>query len=330
MKYFISHSSKDSFYGESLVQLLINIGIPHDNIIFTSKSGFGIPKGVNIFDWLKSQIEDKPFVIYLLSDEYYSSVACLNEMGAAWMVENEHIALFTPRFDLNNPKFREGAIDPRKMSVFIDKKDDMLEFISLISNIENKDIKPVIAEHAINDFLDSINNYHNNTNKIINHTPVDNKINDIKKKSGLQTPVELKKDSADLYVNFLDNIEQKKLSDAELLLIDYMIDSGQTTLGDRWMAEGEINNIRNWEVVNELNNYLSNNYNTALNKLKLRKLLDVYSKTSHGNPREFILIEEISNHLLDLPSEIHQILNQTKEKYKEKNKKSINNMDLPF
>lgn len=44
-----------------------------------------------------------------------------------------------------------------------------------------------------------------------------------------------------------------------------MVDIGKTTLGDRWMAKGEVQNIRNWEEINELNNYLSSKYNTALN-----------------------------------------------------------------
>ena len=29
-----------------------------------------------------------------------------------------------------------------------------------------------------------------------------------------------------------------------------MVDIGKTTLGDRWMAKGEVQNIRNWEEIN--------------------------------------------------------------------------------
>lgn len=330
MKYFISHSSKNFHYGESIVQLLIDIGVPHDDIIFTSKSGFGIPKGENIFEWLKSKIEDKPFVIYLLSDEYYSSVACLNEMGAAWIVENKHIALFTPKFNLKNPKFQEGAIDPRKIGVFIDNKDDMLEFATLISKNENKYIKPIIINHAINSFFNSINIYSHNESKVINHHSVENDINgsNVKEKeSQLHPLVEVKENSNSMYIKFSDSIMQQKLGDEELLLINYMVDLGKPTLGDRWMAEEEVQNIRNWEEVNGLNNHLSKNYDTALNKLKLRKFLNIYSETSHGNPREFILIETISNHLLELPDAIHLVLAKTKEKHQKRN---TNTMDLPF
>lgn len=93
MNFFISHSSKDIKYGEAVLQLLLDVGVLQHQIIFTSKAGYGIPKGKDIFAWLKSKINEKPFVIYLLSEEYYSSIACLNEMGAAWVIENEHIAL---------------------------------------------------------------------------------------------------------------------------------------------------------------------------------------------------------------------------------------------
>ena len=77
MKLFLSHSSKDVDYGNALVDLLISIGVKSDKIIFTSNVAHGIPIGENIFQWLKEEIEEKPFVIYLLSPNYYKSVACL-------------------------------------------------------------------------------------------------------------------------------------------------------------------------------------------------------------------------------------------------------------
>lgn len=322
MKYFISHSSKNACYGEEIVQLLINLGVPSDKIIFTSKSGFGIPKGENIFDWLKNQIEEKPFVIYLLSDEYYSSVACLNEMGAAWIVENKHITLFTPKFNMDDPKFKNGAIDPRKMGVFIDDQNDILEFAELILNNENQHIKPVILANNVTNFINSINKHKNNKNDVTNNTNFDrvdhNNTNNLPKKDHINN---------NLHSKFIEYITQKKLSDEELLLINYMIDLGTTILGDRWKAEDEIRNICNWEEINNLTNYLSNNYDAALNKLKLRKFIEVYSLTSYENPREYVLIEDISSQLLDFPEEVHKALSITRNKYQ---KKEVDTMDLPF
>jgi hypothetical protein len=129
LKIFISHSSKNAAYGSALVDLLTGIGIGHESIIFTSETSYGIPVGRNIFHWLKDQISEKPFVIYLLSPEYYSSVACLNEMGAAWIVENQHAAIFTPNFDLHDSSFRNGALDPREIGFYINNEDRLTEFI---------------------------------------------------------------------------------------------------------------------------------------------------------------------------------------------------------
>ena len=133
MKIFISHSSKNENYGNLLVELLRGLGIKEDEIIFTSNVAYGIPVAKNIFHWLKSQIEEKPFVIYLLSKEYYESVACLNEMGAAWIVENEHAAIFTPSFDLSSKEFQNGALDPREIGFKINDEDRVLSFIQMIS-----------------------------------------------------------------------------------------------------------------------------------------------------------------------------------------------------
>lgn len=119
MKIFISHSSKNKIFGEALVDFLRNIGIKDSEIIFTSNVAYGIPVGQNIFNWLKSQITEKPFVIYLLSEEYYQSIACLNEMGAAWIIENEHAAIFTPNFNLSSKEFQSGALDPRELDFIL-------------------------------------------------------------------------------------------------------------------------------------------------------------------------------------------------------------------
>ena len=156
MKIFISHSSKNEDYGRALVSLLTDVGVNHESIVFTSDSSYGIPVGKNIFDWLRNQISDRPFVIFLLSPEYYSSVACLNEMGAAWVVENQHVAIFTPDFDLNNPKFRTGALDPREIGFVISDEDRVTEFIeSLRRNFEITG-KQSLINRARREFLEQI------------------------------------------------------------------------------------------------------------------------------------------------------------------------------
>lgn len=87
-KIFISHSSKDKEYGEVLVKLLLGIGIKGSQILFTSNPDYGIPTGENIFEYLKNQIHNDAHMLYLLSDHYYDNVVCMNEMGAAWVMQH--------------------------------------------------------------------------------------------------------------------------------------------------------------------------------------------------------------------------------------------------
>ncbi|WP_185959638.1 toll/interleukin-1 receptor domain-containing protein [Lentibacillus cibarius] len=332
MKFFISHSSKDFKYGDAIVQLLKDIGVPQQNIIFTSKSGHGIPKGEDIFKWLKNEIKENPFVIYLLSERYYSSIACLNEMGAAWVIENEHISLFTPGFDPSNPKFWEGAVEPRELGVFIDDRQNIIEFADIIVSTLSNKVNPVIFDEAITKYMETIDNIKQgiDDSEIINYEKKDDElttINDFISHSNEKDETLDSNTNNDIqFKKFKEVIRNRKLTDEEFLLIKYMIDMGQETLGYRWKAEGEIQNIKQWEEVNDLDDQLSRKYSRALNKLKIRNFLEVYDTTSYGNPREYILVKEISNHLLDLPVDMVSVLDEMMEKYKG----FVNSDTLPF
>jgi len=156
MKIFISHSSKNANYGNALVNLLTGIGVKENQIIFTSNSAYGIPIGQNIFDWLKNKIVEKPYVLYLLSPEYYKSIACLNEMGAAWVIENKHTMIFTPNFKLDSPEFRNGAIDPRKIGFYINEHEKLIAFIEALRDDYDITSNQVLINQKIKEFLDII------------------------------------------------------------------------------------------------------------------------------------------------------------------------------
>ncbi|MDF2233204.1 hypothetical protein P2H44_11635 [Albimonas sp. CAU 1670] len=156
MKIFISHASRNASYGHALVSLLTGVGVAREEIVFTSDVSCGVPLGENIFRWLKSQIVDKPFVIFLLSRDYCQSIACLNEMGAAWVVESQHAAIFTPSFDLDDSKFRNGALDPRELGFYINDEDRVTEFIeSLRGNFEITSNQVAVNQRR-REFLDKI------------------------------------------------------------------------------------------------------------------------------------------------------------------------------
>ena len=119
-KIFISHSKKDEAYAKYLVNLLGEMGIAktRGNIFCSSIPQLQIPTGENIYDYLRAQFEEyELIVIMLLSQNYYDSVACLNEMGAAWVLKSSCRAILLPGFEYQEIK---GAVDPRVAEVKLD------------------------------------------------------------------------------------------------------------------------------------------------------------------------------------------------------------------
>lgn len=104
-KIFISHSSQDEKIVKSFVELLYKLGLKDDDILCTSSSTNNIPLMNNIYDYLNKYIsEEKIFSIFFLSDNYYSSPVCLNEMGAIWLKKSESINILLPGFDFSDIK----------------------------------------------------------------------------------------------------------------------------------------------------------------------------------------------------------------------------------
>lgn len=159
-KIFLSHSSKDKPYGDAIVALLLKVGLSTEQILYSSSEACGIPIGKNIYDYLRESIQDGAYMVYLLSDHYYESIACMNEMGAAWMCQNEYLLLATPGFDYGNDKFQKGAANPRSLAVSMDNMDRMREFVVHVKNIFGIDVDSIQIETSLKEYfktLDEIN-----------------------------------------------------------------------------------------------------------------------------------------------------------------------------
>jgi hypothetical protein len=100
-RYFISHSSVDQKYADIVVQMLEAMGIASSDIFCSSIKGIGIPIGQNWKNWLYKELNTNTFVIFLLSENFYKSPVCLCEMGAAWVLSQEHAPILIPpmKFD---------------------------------------------------------------------------------------------------------------------------------------------------------------------------------------------------------------------------------------
>ncbi|MCO6360280.1 toll/interleukin-1 receptor domain-containing protein [Roseivirga pacifica] len=308
MKIFISHSSRNKDYGNLLVELLRNLGIKEDEIIFTSNVAYGIPVGQNIFHWLKSQIEEKPFVIYLLSEQYYESIACLNEMGAAWIIENDHAAIFTPDFDLSSKEFQSGALDPREIGFYIYDEERVLSFIQLLSDSFKLSNNTVLISQSVKKFITEIGKVIsglklNQQHSRVPITPKREKIETVVAETiSKAEPVQIEK--GNLYSKFLGLIRVNKLKVDELLLLHYIIDTSKVKLMTGWQEEQEVSNITEWEKINDIKDILSKNYPGVLNRFELRGFTEVSAVTSHGNPKEITIKNEIASKILDLPNDV--------------------------
>ena len=157
---FISHSSANEDVATSLVQLLRTLGFNSKNLFCSSVPGYDIKEGEDIYDTLASKFQDfNIFVIFLLSSEYYQSAACLNEMGATWVLKANYSTIVCPDFSIPEIK---GAINPSKMAVVLgDKKrvngklnnlkDRLIDFFGL-PEVEDD----TIWENDRNKFVESI------------------------------------------------------------------------------------------------------------------------------------------------------------------------------
>lgn len=340
MKIFISHASANKEYGNALVDLLRGVGLKEDEIIFTSNTAYGIPTGQNIFNWLKAQITDKPFVIYLLSKEYYESIACLNEMGAAWVIENEHAILFTPNFDITSREFQNGAIDPREIGFKINDEDRLLSFIYAFEQHFAITKSPVLINQHVKKYLSEIGKTQQQPaisspeekSTIIKEISLQEHVAKIpiiveEKAVSPGTTKSSNNPSSDPYQRFLHDITNNKLKDPELLLLHYVIDMSRSRLFTGWQEDQETNKITEWEEVNELNNTLSSNYKSILSKFEIRRYTDVSAITASGNPKEVKLKTEIEDHILYLSSDVMSIIQQAIDR----NKNSEDEDDsLPF
>lgn len=107
-KIFISHSSLDTEIGEKFVDALIEIGIPKEIIFYSSRYHTGVEIGNDFHVEIKQYLSSCDVVVFLLTKNFYNSVACLNEMGAAWIL------------DKNISPILLGNLRPSDMKGFID------------------------------------------------------------------------------------------------------------------------------------------------------------------------------------------------------------------
>lgn len=139
---FISHAEKDSIIIEKFVDLLYDMGVPEKAMFCSSISEIGVPIKEDIYEYLRNLLDSEEVIpIFMLSDNYYSSAACLNEMGAVWVKQKDYFTFLLPDFEFSKIK---GAITPSKRGISLgykserelkNLKEDLNQFHREISNL---------------------------------------------------------------------------------------------------------------------------------------------------------------------------------------------------
>lgn len=122
-KIFISHSSLDAPICNLFEQLLVCSGIPRDWIVCSSVAGTHVPTGENLLNFLKDSLSNEhTIVFFLLSEKFYKSVICLNEMGATWVQNIKYFSILLNGFKRSDIK---GCIDKDEINISLSKYDDL-------------------------------------------------------------------------------------------------------------------------------------------------------------------------------------------------------------
>lgn len=82
---FVSHAVKDESLVEEFVELLqVGVGIHPGDVFCSSLPGMGIPTGKDFVEFIRSKVVNPDLVLLVLSEEFFKSPFCNNEVGASW------------------------------------------------------------------------------------------------------------------------------------------------------------------------------------------------------------------------------------------------------
>lgn len=109
-KILISHTLADKPLGDVIYQMLLFNNVPPEDIIYTSCDDeiSRIPDGVSIYEYLRDFFVDsystqKPFVLFVTSDNTQRAWGAITEIGAAWITKIDNKIFNIPPFIPKHP-----------------------------------------------------------------------------------------------------------------------------------------------------------------------------------------------------------------------------------
>lgn len=158
MKVYISHAQQEQKVIYPFIALLFSAGLNKTDIICNSIPELSIE---NPYHYLKFLTPDEQiFSIYFLSESYYDTPSCLQEMGALYIVQKQSLSILLPGFSPQKPKneieYYQNIINlNHKLSKI---EEDILTGLKEIWNFYHvsKPFSKITIIHSLKQFLDNV------------------------------------------------------------------------------------------------------------------------------------------------------------------------------
>lgn len=182
---FISHATADKKYIKPFVELLEDLGLDEEEIICSSVPPYCIPLDGKVYEWLVDKFQNCDLhVFFMLSDNYYDSVASLNEMGAAWAMKQKWTGILLPQFGFSEI---QGCIDSTQIQIKLDDSDKETLYFrleelknKLTSEFQLRNMSNTVWTRKRDDFLAKIEGAlcttEEDKEKVVLDTPVDRSV----------------------------------------------------------------------------------------------------------------------------------------------------------
>lgn len=290
------------------------------NVFIASPSDTSVQRDeieMAIYNWNKEHAEDLKTI--LLPKRWETDIAPGYHPKNPQQIINEKllkksdllIGVFWTKLGTPTSDFASGTLE--EVSTFHSLgKDVMVYFVN-----ENVSLATDFEEvKKVNEFKKQFRNnnlsFDYNKNRIVSdllkYVRERSSVNSIEK---VESQMEVKKNN----VNLAKLIESNALIEAEYILLYFVLLTGNRSFGDRWMTEGTLEQIKEWEVKKLLEPFLSSNYGTVLSNLVDRNLVEATEYTSYGNPKLYTMPIEIFNDLRNLRNDLKNKIYEVTRNY---------------
>lgn len=162
-KIFISHSSKDEKIIQQFRKDILLAGCSlHPNNIFCTLDHSAIKTGKDFRKEIVRNMKECDFILLMISNNYKESEVCLNEMGAAWALDNKTVLPFV----LPDCRFEDmGFLYNVKQGAMITDKTKLDELYRDICETYNIEQDWIHFNQISNEFIEFVNKQNPVVNK---------------------------------------------------------------------------------------------------------------------------------------------------------------------